>query len=532
MARVTTRDRLGYVLTKGYDELVEGGRPRAFAQSLWHFLDELGFQGIQERQRAAEQEIGTSGVTFGAATDGEQGDRPWPFDVIPRVIEATEWRYLSAGLLQRLAALNAFIDDVYHGQTVVRDGVIPAELVSDSPNFRPECVGVEPLGGVWAHICGSDLVRDEDGTMYVLEDNLRVPSGASYMLENRVVSKHAFPELFRSYSVEPIDQYVPRLGAMLASLTPSVADPRIVLLTPGIYNSAYYEHAFLAHQLGVDLVEGCDLVTGRDDCLYARTIDGFDRVDVVYRRVDDLFLDPDVFRRDSLVGVSGILRAWRAGNVALVNAPGTGVADDKSLYPFVGDLVRYYLGEDPLLPSVGTWRCADPADLKYVLANLDSLVVKPANESGGYGVVIGPMSSPSALKDVARRIEDHPAGWVAQSPILLSTMPTLTTEGFEPRHVDLRPFSLCGPNETYVTSGGLTRVAKNTNSYIVNSSQGGGSKDTWIVQGPVPRPGAPRPRRTRATADHVVSTVERSGPRTQPLGPTTSPRRTSHEMAQ
>lgn len=486
MTPLAARRDLDYVPGEGYDELLEGGRPRPVARSLWQLLGELGMAGVEERQRAADHEIGAAGVSFGAAADGDDGERPWPFDVIPRIVEADEWRNITAGLTQRLAALNAFIDDVYHRQAVVTDGVIPADVIGASPNFRPECVGVDPPGGVWAHICGSDLVRDRDGTMYVLEDNLRVPSGASYMLENRLVSKHAFPELFRSYSVEPVDQYVSRLGSLLAALTPRNSSARTVVLTPGTYNSAYYEHAFLAHQLGVDLVEGADLVVGNDDCLYARTIDGFDRVDVVYRRIDDVFLDPEVLRRDSVVGVAGLMRAWRSGKVALVNAPGTGIADDKSLYPFVGDLVRYYLGEEPLLPMVPTWRCADPKDMKFVLANLDSLVVKPANESGGYGIVIGPTASAEALKHVARRIEDHPAGWVAQTPIVLSTMPTLTENGLDARHVDLRPFILRGPKETYVTHGGLTRVARTSGSLIVNSSQGGGSKDTWIVDRTVP----------------------------------------------
>ncbi len=477
---------LWYLPSSGYDELVEpDGRPRPATEALWRHLTRLGPAGIEERQRAADREIRAAGVTFGASADADEADRPWPFDVIPRVVTASEWQPVEAGLVQRLTALNRFIDDVYHDQMAVRDGVVPADLVAGSPNFRAECVGVEPPGGIWAHICGTDLVRAEDGTLYVLEDNLRVPSGASYLLENRRVSKHAFPELFRSYSVEPVDHYLAQLGALLASLVPEVPDPRIVVLTPGVYNSAYFEHAFLAQQLGVDLVEGMDLVVA-DDRLHARTIGGLEPVDVVYRRIDDSFLDPEAFRHDSQVGVAGLVRAFRAGNVALVNAPGTGVADDKGLYPYVGDLVRYYLGEEPLLPSVPTWRCADPEDCRFVLDNLDALVVKPTNESGGYGIVIGPQAGADALKYVARRIEAHPAGWVAQPLLSLSTMPTMVDGAVVPRHVDLRPFTLLGPNGGHTTPGGLTRVARPAGSLIVNSSQGGGSKDTWVVDERVP----------------------------------------------
>ncbi len=517
---------LCYVPSAGYDELVEAdGRPRPVAEALWRQLVGLGPAGVADRQHAADGEIRAAGVSFGASAEGEQGDRPWPFDVIPRVVASSEWQRVETGLVQRLTALNRFVDDAYHAQMAVRDGVVPAELVAGAPNFRAECMGMDPPGDIWAHICGSDLVRAEDGTLYVLEDNLRVPSGASYLLENRLVSKHAFPELFRSYSVEPVDHYLARLGALLASLVPEVADPRMVVLTPGVYNSAYYEHAFLAQQLGVDLVEGADLVVADDARLYARTIGGLEPVDVVYRRVDDSFLDPEAFRRDSLVGVPGLLRAWRAGNVAVVNAPGTGVADDKSLYPYVGDLIRYYLAEEPLLPSVPTWRCADPEDRRFVLANLDALVVKPANESGGYGIVIGPRAGPEALEHVARRIEAHPAGWVAQPLLPLSTMPTLVDGAVVPRHVDLRPFTLLGPDGAYVTPGGLTRVARQAGSLIVNSSQGGGSKDTWVVDETVPDLAV---RRQGAGPGAPLAAAPANGGRTPsaPAGPGGAPQRT------
>lgn len=458
------------------------GHVRPLTEALWRHIDGLAPGVLASNQLSAEEEIRSSGVTFG----GEPGaaERPWPFDVIPRVIAATEWDRVREGLVQRLVALNLFIDDCYHDQRAVSAGVVPAERVLSSPNFRPECVGAAPPGGIWAHIAGTDLVRDADGTLVVLEDNLRVPSGVSYMLENRMVAKRVFPELFRSYSVEPLDHSIGRLAALLTSVAPAAAsaeDPTVVVLTPGVCNSAYYEHAFLAQQLGVELVSGDDLLVLPDDTVTMRTIDGLQRVDVVYRRVDDLFLDPEVFRRDSLVGARGLLRAWRSGKVALVNAPGAGVADDKALYPLVPDLIRYFLGEEPILPNVPTYCCAEPDDRRYVLGHLDELVVKPAHESGGYGIVIGPQAGPGALDLVARRIEQHPAGWVAQPVLSLSTVPTLCEGEVVACHVDLRPFTMLGPTGSYVTAGGLTRVARAAGSLIVNSSQGGGSKDTWVV---------------------------------------------------
>jgi uncharacterized circularly permuted ATP-grasp superfamily protein len=466
----------------GYDEIVgSDGEPRAVAQALWHHLAALGPDALADRQEAADREIRTIGVTFRTAEGNGSVDRPWPFDVIPRIIDSVEWIRLRDGLAQRLQALNLFLDDIYHAQCCIREGVVDAELIFGSPHFRPECFGAQPAGGIWAHICGSDLVRGEDGTFYVLEDNLRVPSGVSYLLENRLVTKHILPELFRSYSVEPVDPYVGRLAELLSSLVPGVRAPTIVLLTPGLHNPAYFEHAFLAQQLGIELVEGGDLTVLDDDMVYMRTVGGLERVHIIYRRIDDWFLDPTSLRRDSLIGVPGLMRAWRAGHVGLVNAPGTGVADDKSVYAFVPDLIRFYLGEEAILPNVPTWRCGDPDDRRYVLANLDSLVVKPANESGGYGIVIGPTAGAAALDLVSARIERHPPNWVAQPLLSLSTMPTLCGGALAPRHVDLRPFSLLGPSGCYVASGGLTRVARQEGSLIVNSSQGGGSKDTWIV---------------------------------------------------
>ena len=359
--------------------------------------------------------------------------------------------------------------------------MFPAEVLAQSVNFRPQCVGVNPPQRVWAHICGSDLVRDRDGTVYVLEDNLRVPSGVSYMLENRVVIKRVFPELFENQRILPVDEYTSQLYDMLASLSPRPGtDPQIVVLTPGIYNSAYFEHSYLAQQMGVELVEGSDLEVGEDDCVYMRTVEGLRRVDVIYRRVDDLFLDPEAFRPDSQLGARGLLRAWRAGKVALANAPGAGVADDKVVYAFVPKIIRYYLDQDPIIPNVPSYLCMYEEDRRYVLDNLDKLVVKPANESGGYGMLVGPHSRPEQRTQFAELVQKNPRNYMAQPTLSLSTAPTLCGERVEPRHVDLRPFILSG-SHTYVTTGGLTRVALNKGSLVVNSSQGGGSKDTWIV---------------------------------------------------
>jgi uncharacterized circularly permuted ATP-grasp superfamily protein len=469
--------------TDAWDELIdETGRPRAAAGELVRSIEALGMAELQERQDLAALDILAMGITFTVYSDGRGIDRAWPFDIVPRVIGATEWREVERGLEQRLRAINMFIDDLYHDQRVIADGVFPAELLLDSVNFRPQCVGASPRFGVWAHISGSDLVRDADGTMYVLEDNLRVPSGVSYVLENRAISKRAFADIFAKQSILPVDAYTDELNRMLTSLAPEgVARPRIAVLTPGIYNSAYFEHSFLAQRLGAALVEGADLFVGADDHVYMRTIDGPERVDVIYRRVDDLFLDPEVFRPDSTLGVAGLMRSWRAGKVAIANAPGAGVADDKAVYAWVPDFIRYYLGEEPLLPNVPTYRCMYPAEREYVIDNIANLVVKPANESGGYGLLIGNQATRSELDAHVALIEADPRNWVAQPILSLSTAPTLCDGSLEPRHVDLRPFILSG-EFTSVTAGGLTRVALRKGSLVVNSSQGGGSKDTWIVE--------------------------------------------------
>jgi uncharacterized circularly permuted ATP-grasp superfamily protein len=466
-----------------FDELVTpAGRPRVAARRLVNLLQQLPAEEMAARRTAANLAIRDMGISFTVYSEGKNIDRAWPFDLIPRVIPAADWEKVSRGLAQRSRALNRFIDDIYNKQKILADGIIPAEIVLDSGNYKVQCAGVSPRYGAWAHICGSDLVRDRDGKFYVLEDNLRVPSGVSYMLENREITKRVLPELFENYSILPVDDYPGRLYKTLASLSPrDRRRPCIVVLTPGIYNSAYFEHSFLARGMGAELVEGPDLFV-EDDCLYMRTVDGPERVDVVYRRIDDEFIDPWAFREDSVLGVPGIMQAWKAGNVAIANAPGSGVADDKVVYAFVPEMIRYYLKEEPELASVKTYLCMNEADRDYVLANLDKLVVKPANESGGYGLLVGPHASKAKRAEFARLIEKNPRNYIAQPTLSLSTAPTYIDDSVEPRHLDLRPFILQG-RDVWVTPGGLTRVALVRGSLVVNSSQGGGSKDTWIVEG-------------------------------------------------
>ena len=480
MSELTTNYTTGVY----YDELIQkDGSPRPPAKQLFNYLSSLSPDELEKRRLTAEATVQEMGISFTVYTEEGNIDRSWPFDIIPRTIEAKDWAVAEAGLKQRLKALNKFIDDLYHDQHCIKDGIIPEYIISKSKNFRPECVGVSPAYGVWAHICGTDLVRDETGQFYVLEDNLRVPSGVSYMLENRAITKRVLPELFENDDIKPIDAYPSQLFETLAALSPrKIETPEIVVLTPGIYNSAYFEHAFLAQQMGVELVEGSDLFVGKDNCVYMKTIYGPERVDVIYRRVDDLFLDPEVFNEDSVLGVPGLMRAWKAGNVALANAPGAGVADDKVVYAYVPDLIRYYLDEEPILPNVKTYLCERDADREYVLAHLDELVVKPANESGGYGMLVGPHSTKKEQQIFADLIKENPRNYIAQPTLKLSTAPTLISKGtLEPRHLDLRPFILQS-KDIYVTTGGLTRVAMKKGSLVVNSSQGGGSKDTWIVE--------------------------------------------------
>ena len=466
------------------DELIaESGEPRPLAAALMQLIDHIGEAELRSRQKVAELDILTMGITFTVYSDGQNIDRAWPFDIIPRMISGTEWDGIAAGLSQRLRAINMFIDDLYNDQRIITDGVFPADLLAASVNYRPQLRGVHPKHGVWAHISGTDLVRDDDGKMYVLEDNLRVPSGVSYVIENRGVAKRAFAELFERQRIRPVDGYTDQLNRLLTSLAPDgVHDPQLAVLTPGIFNSAYFEHSFLAERMGAELVEGADLVVGDDQCVYMKTIGGHERVDVIYRRIDDLFLDPEAFRPDSTLGVPGLMRAWKAGNVGLANAPGAGVADDKVVYAWVPDIIRYYLGEEPQIANVPTYRSMYDDERRFVIDNIGDLVVKPANESGGYGILIGDRATRDELDQAIAAIEADPRNWVAQPILSLSTVPTLVDQGIEPRHVDLRPFVLTS-DASYVTPGGLTRVALTKGSLIVNSSQGGGSKDTWIIDG-------------------------------------------------
>jgi len=465
-----------------YDELISSpGRARKAARTLARYLASLKPEEIERRKASVLAAIKTMGISFTVYSDAGNIDREWPFDIIPRIITASEWNVTRAGLEQRLRALNLFINDVYNKGLILKDRVVPRDLIMESGNFLKECKGIQPRFGVWANVCGTDLIRGGDGKFYVLEDNLRVPSGVSYMLENRTVTKRVFPELFENYDIHPITEYPDKLFDTLAAISPrEVEYPEVVVLTPGIYNSAYFEHSFLAQRMGAELVQGSDLVV-ENDHVFMKTINGLSPVDVIYRRIDDLFLDPDAFNKDSMLGVKGLMKAWLKGNVGLANAPGAGVADDKVIYTYVPEIIRYYLDEDPILTTVSRYICIDKAKLQHVLQNLDKLVVKPANESGGYGMLMGPQASKKERDAFARKIKANPRNYMAQPLISLSTAPILGDRNAEPRHIDLRPFILQG-NETYVTEGGLTRVAMVKGSYVVNSSQGGGSKDTWIVE--------------------------------------------------
>lgn len=466
----------------GHDELIsDKGNPRRVSRGVCRYFSQLKQDELSELKQAVDMAIKSMGISFTVYSEGANIDRSWPLDLIPRTISLKEWQRTEEGLKQRLNALNMFIDDLYNKQQIVKDSVFPKEVLAGARNYRKQCEGIKPLFGVWAHICGTDLVRDGEGTQYVLEDNLRVPSGVSYMLENRHVMKRVFPELFEDMDILPVDDYTTQLFDMLAAISPRNGEvPEVVVLTPGIYNSAYFEHSYLAQQMGAELVQGSDLVVDSDDCVYMRTIYGLKRVDVIYRRIDDDFLDPEAFREDSALGVSGLMRAWRAGNVAIANAPGAGVADDKVVYAFVPDIIRYYLSEEPVIPNVPTYLCMRENDRAYVLEHLEELVVKPANESGGYGLLMGPKASKKELRQFAKLIRSDPRNYIAQPTLNISTVPTLVDYDAAPRHVDLRPFTLQG-KKTYSTTGGLSRVAMVEGSLVVNSSQGGGSKDTWVI---------------------------------------------------
>lgn len=470
-----------YQLENFYDELLDpSGNPRPGAKLLIEKLESLASENLLSKQKAAETMLLQMGITFAVYGNTAGAEKIFPFDIIPRIIDGREWDRIEAGLKQRIFALNAFIDDIYNQQKIIKDRVIPQEVVLSSRTFRQECIGLKPPKGIWCHITGTDLVRDKDGTYYVLEDNLRCPSGVSYVLENRVVLKRTFPQVFEASRVRPVDDYPNRLLDTLEYLAPeSVANPTIGVLTPGTYNSAYFEHSFLARQMGVELVEGQDL-TVHNGFVHMLTTRGLRQVDVLYRRVDDDFIDPLAFRPDSMLGVPGLMEVYKAGRLALANAPGTGIADDKVIYAYIPKIIKYYTGEEALLPNVPTYICSDPKDQAYVLDNLDKLVVKAANESGGYGMLVGPHASTEERQKFADLIREQPRNYMAQPTLALSRAPTIIDDHLEGRHVDLRPYILYG-KDINVLSGGLTRVALRRGSLVVNSSQGGGSKDTWVV---------------------------------------------------
>lgn len=465
-----------------YDELfVDKGQPRPEAASLIQWMQQLGEKALRQHQEAAQIALYKLGVTFNVYSDNQGVERVFPFDIIPRIISAQEWEWLENGLKQRIRALNLFLEDIYSQQKIIKDGIIPAEVINSAPSFLKPCLELKPPKNVWCHITGTDLVRDRDGSWYVLEDNLRVPSGISYVLENRRVMKSTFPNIFQTMAIRPVDDYPSQLLETILGLVPhQLAEPTVVVLTPGIYNSAYYEHSFLAQQMGVELVEGRDLVVV-DGYLQMLTTKGFHRVDAIYRRVDDAFLDPQVFRSDSLLGVPGLMEVYRQGRIAIANAPGTGVADDKVVYAYVPEMIKYYLGEEQILANVPTYLCWQEKDRKYVLEHLDELVVKCANEAGGYGMLVGPKASPEEREEFAEKIQANPRNYIAQPTLSLSRVPTLIEEEIEGRHVDLRPYILHQGDNIYVHPGGLTRVALRKGSLVVNSSQGGGSKDTWVL---------------------------------------------------
>jgi uncharacterized circularly permuted ATP-grasp superfamily protein len=457
-----------------------GGGPRPGTEMLFDRLGRLSGIEMQRYQNTAMATMRSLGITFNVYGHADGTEKIWPLDVIPRVIEHAEWLLIERGLKQRAMALNMFVNDVYNDGKCLRDGIIPRELVESCDVYRSACRGLAPPKGIWTHISGTDLVRDSSGTIYVLEDNIRVPSGVSYVLENRAVMKRAFPRAFEGQSILPVEDYPERLlETLLHSAPEGVVDPSVVVWTPGIYNSAYFEHSSLARQMGVRLVQASDLVVD-DGLLHMRTTRGLARVDVIYRRIDDDFMDPTVFREDSLLGVPGIMDVYRSGRVSLCNAPGNGVGDDKAIYVYIPKLIKYFLGEDAILPNVPTYICENPKECEYVLEHLPNLVVKPTNGSGGKGIVLGPRSSKEELDETRAAIIAQPRNFIAQPMLNLSTVPTVVDEHIEGRHVDLRPFILYG-KDIYVLPGGLTRVALRKGSMIVNSSQGGGSKDTWVI---------------------------------------------------
>lgn len=476
METFTTYDPEGF-----YDELIDQeGMPRPGVQLLVDKIESLPKGDLKQRQKEAEALLLKMGITFNVYGQDQGTEKIFPFDLIPRIISDNDWQRIEAGLKQRIFALNEFLQDIYNDKKILKDKVVPKELILSSKTYRKECEGFTPPKKIWCHVTGTDLIRGADGEFYVLEDNLRCPSGVSYVLENRQVLKRTFPHVFAKSKVRPVDEYPGKLLAMLEYLAPiGMENPTIGVLTPGIYNSAYFEHSFLSQQMGVELVEGRDLIAS-DGYVHMLTTKGLKRIDVLYRRIDDDFIDSAVFRPDSLLGVKGLIDVYKNGRIAMANAPGTGVADDKVVYAYVPKIIKYYTGEDAILPNVPTYICDDDKDRGYVLSHLEELVVKAANESGGYGMLVGPHSTANERETFAELIAQNPRNYIAQPTISLSRVPTIVNNHLEGRHVDLRPYVVFG-EDIYVQPGGLTRVALKKGSLVVNSSQGGGSKDTWVL---------------------------------------------------
>lgn len=469
-----------------FDEMwgdVAGEDVRAPYKELAAWLDENSVEDLSKRQLAAEHIFRKTGITFAVYSSDEAEERIIPFDIVPRIISGREWGNLETGLKQRVNAINMFLSDIYGSREIMKAGIIPDDLIYANPQFRLQMTRIKPPHDVWAHISGIDIVRTGPDDFYVLEDNARTPSGVSYMLEDREAMERLFPQLFATHKVRPVEQYPDALVAMLRSVAPKTAskDPCVVIMTPGPFNSAFYEHSFLADHIGVELVEGNDLFV-KDRQVYMRSTEGPQKVDVIYRRVDDDFLDPLMFNPDSMLGLPGLMDAYAAGNVTIVNAPGTGIADDKAIYSYMPEIIKFYTGKEPLIPNVETYRCREADSLKYVLDNLEKLVVKLVDGSGGYGMLVGPTSTKAQIEEFRKHLLAEPYRFIAQPTLALSTCPTLTEKGLAPRHVDLRPFILTGANGVEIVPGGLTRVALTEGSLVVNSSQGGGTKDTWVLE--------------------------------------------------
>lgn len=468
---------------KGWDEMFSTDGVRDSYRQVLKTLESLNLATLNQKQKQASDIFMNQGITFTVYSDDNQGiERIFPFDIIPRIITQSEWTEVETGIAQRLKALNLFLEDVYNGQQIIKDGVIPAALIASCPHYLQEVHGIKVPHNIHVHIAGIDLIRGADGEFYVLEDNLRCPSGVSYMLENREITKRVFPEMFATNNVSMVVNYPMIFHNILVSLSPrNVSNPNVVLLTPGVYNSAYYEHTFLARQMGIPLVEGRDLVVNNDK-VYMKTTSGLHQVDVIYRRIDDEYIDPLVFKPDSVLGVPGIINAYKMGNVALVNAVGNGVADDKAVYAYVPDMIKYYLNEEPILKNVPTYQMENKDERELVFADMENMVIKETNQSGGYGMIMGNKASEQELEKAKIAILNNPRNFIAQPIIQLSTVPCFIDGELKLRHVDLRPYALCGPNGVEIVPGGLTRVALTEGSLVVNSSQGGGSKDTWILK--------------------------------------------------